>query len=139
MVPWATPSEQSSERKSRGTSDHHPATEENGALSERVNAGESKGTKTAVFRVYILRCSDGTLYIGSTDKLDARVKTHNDGRGARYTAARRPVTLVYSEESGSRSAAEVRERQVKRWTNAKKEALVAGNLAHVHRLARRRT
>jgi len=126
------------EGESKGTSVHHPATEENGALSERVNAGESKGTKTAVFHVYILRCSDGTLYIGSTDRLDARVKTHNDGRGASYTAARRPVTLVYSETSGSRSAAEVRERQLKRWTRSKKEALIAMDRSRLHLLAKRR-
>jgi len=103
-----------------------------------VNTGESKGTKTPVFHVYILRCSDETLYIGSTDRLDVRVKTHNDGRGATYAAARRPVTLVYSEESGSRSAAEVRERQLKRWTRAKKEALIAMDGSRLHLLAKRR-
>jgi predicted GIY-YIG superfamily endonuclease len=89
--------------------------------------------------VYILRCNDGTFYVGSTDNLEARIKTHNDGRGARYTAVRRPVTLVYSEPFGSRSAAEVRERQIKRWTRAKKAALIAADGIRLRALAKRRS
>ena len=77
-----------------------------------------------VWYVYLLRCADGTLYAGSTNDLTARERKHNEGRGAKYTAGRRPVRLVYSEPHDSRSAAQVREAEVKRWTRARKEALV---------------
>ena len=81
----------------------------------------------AAYYVYILRCADGTLYTGSTTDVQARELIHNVGRGARYTAARRPVRVAYCEEHESRSAAQKREAQLKRWTRAKKEALVAGD------------
>ena len=47
---------------------------------------------------YILRCADGTVYVGHTDDLSSREKAHNEGRGAAYTAARRPVEMVYAEK-----------------------------------------
>ena len=125
------------EGESKGTSVHYPATEENGALSERVNAGESKGAKTAVFHVYILRCSDGSLYVGSTDDVELRLRRHNEGRGATFTSQRSPVTLAYSESHPTLPAARRREAQIKGWTPAKKEALVSGNRATLHELARR--
>ena len=124
--------------ESKGTNDHHPTTEENGALSERMNAGESKGTKTPVFHVYVLRCADGSLYVGSTDDLTLRLRLHDEGRGAAFTAQRRPVTLSYSEQHPSRAAARRREAQLKGWTTAKKEALVAGDRSTLDELARRR-
>ncbi len=88
--------------------------------------------------VYILRCSDGTLYIGHTEDLASREQTHNDGFGSRYTAQRRPVTVVYSEELGSSAAAITRERQLKRWTVGKKEALIAGDQSLLKSLSVRR-
>jgi predicted GIY-YIG superfamily endonuclease len=88
--------------------------------------------------VYILRCSDGTLYIGHTDDLASRERTHNDGDGARYTAERRPVRMVYAEECTSVDKAVRRERQLKRWTAQKKEALIAGNFAPMKQLSKRR-
>ena len=84
--------------------------------------------------VYIVRCADGTLYTGYAADPRERVKMHNSGRGARYTSGRRPVSLVYSEACDSLSAALRREQQLKRWTRAKKEALVAGELAGLKRL-----
>ena len=81
------------------------------------------------YYVYILRCADGTLYSGSTNDLTARAATHNSGRGAKYTAGRRPVRIVYSEEHESRSAAQQREAQLKGWTRTKKELLIAGDPA----------
>ena len=57
-----------------------------------------------VYYVYILRCSDGTLYTGSTTDVAGRESKHNEGRGAKYTACRRPVKVVYSETHASRSA-----------------------------------
>jgi putative endonuclease len=73
--------------------------------------------------VYLVRCADDTLYTGWAVDVAARVKTHNAGRGAKYTQARRPVTLVYSEAWPSRSDAMRREREIKRWPRARKLAL----------------
>lgn len=77
-----------------------------------------------VHYVYIVRCADGTLYTGYAIDAAARVDVHNAGRGAKYTACRRPVTLVYSESFESKSEALKREHQLKRWTRAEKEALI---------------
>jgi len=76
--------------------------------------------------VYVLRCSDGTLYTGITNNLQARVKTHNNGKGCKYTCARRPVKLIYHEVSINRSTATKRERFVKKMPKKKKEAMVTG-------------
>jgi putative endonuclease len=75
--------------------------------------------------VYIVRCSDGTLYTGWAVDVPARVKAHNAGRGARYTRPRRPVKLIYSEELSTRAEAMKRERQIKRYPRAKKLQLAA--------------
>ncbi len=88
--------------------------------------------------VYMLRCSDGTLYVGHTDNLTAREHAHNQGCGSHYTALRRPVRVVHSEAFDSTEKAVARERQLKRWTAGKKEALVAGNLSRLKTLSRRR-
>jgi putative endonuclease len=93
-------------------------------------AGESKGKTSAPviprYFVYILTCSDGTLYVGSTSDLLRRERTHNRGRGAKYTAGRTPVRIVYSEPHESRSAAQSREAQLKRWPRSKKQDLING-------------
>jgi putative endonuclease len=80
-----------------------------------------------VYYVYILRCADGTLYTGSTNDLAARELAHNAGRGAKYTAGRRPGRIVYSEEHESRSAAQSREYELKRLTRAHKETLITAS------------
>jgi predicted GIY-YIG superfamily endonuclease len=59
--------------------------------------------------VYILPCSDGSLYVGLTDDVEERVCTHNEGRGGSYTAKRRPVTLLFRESFAERSTARNRE------------------------------
>jgi predicted GIY-YIG superfamily endonuclease len=74
--------------------------------------------------VYIVRCADGTLYTGCARDPKARERVHNSGRGARYTAGRRPVCLVYSEACRSRGAALTREYHVKRLSRPKKDALI---------------
>lgn len=77
--------------------------------------------------VYILRCADETLYTGITTDADRRMKEHNgihDG-GARYTRARRPVTLVYLETLKSRSEAAKREFEIKRLSREDKEELIS--------------
>ena len=78
--------------------------------------------------VYIVRCADGTLYTGLARDPNARLRTHNAGKGAKYTRARLPVSLVYVEQCDSLSAALKREAQLKPWSRAKKEALIAGDL-----------
>lgn len=87
------------------------------------------------FQVYVLKCADRSLYVGSTSDLPTRIHQHNDGRGGRHTSSRRPVTLLYSETHPTLQAAVQRERQIKRWTNAKKQALVGGRLVELKRLA----
>ena len=74
--------------------------------------------------VYILRCSDGTLYSGWTSDLEARIKTHNAGKGAKYTRSRLPVELVYSEELESPSAAMRREYELKQLSRKEKLDLI---------------
>jgi len=88
-----------------------------------------------MYSVYIARCSDGSLYVGHTENLELREREHNEGRGARYTAMRRPVSLVYTEMFESLEATVRRERQLKRWSRAKKEALVASDLQGLKRLS----
>ena len=75
--------------------------------------------------VYLVLCSDDTLYTGWAVDVQARVKSHNAGRGAKYTRARRPVKLIYSEELPTRAEAMRRERQIKRWPRARKLNLIA--------------
>jgi predicted GIY-YIG superfamily endonuclease len=86
----------------------------------------------------MLRCSDGTLYIGETADLERRLKRHADGSACTYTASRRPVALVYSASFTNAADALYRERQLKGWTRAKKEALIAGDFERLRTLARRR-
>ena len=84
--------------------------------------------------VYILRCADNSLYIGETNDVASRVARHNDGAGAAHTAKRRPVRLVYAEQYATRQGCLERERQLKGWTRAKKEALIAGNRVALKKL-----
>ena len=76
--------------------------------------------------MYIVRCADDTFYTGYAVDPDARLQKHNTGRGAKYTASRRPVALVYSERFRSKSRALKREHALKRLSREQKEALVAG-------------
>ena len=75
---------------------------------------------------YIARCRDDSLYSGITNDLEDRLREHNSGTGAKYTFARRPVTLVYCERYDNVSEARKRETQIKRWTKTKKERLIVG-------------
>ena len=84
--------------------------------------------------VYILRCSDNSLYTGLTNDVETRERWHNAGFGSSYTARRRPVRAVYAEPFQSLSKARARERQLKRWTVRKKEALIAGDLQALKKL-----
>jgi putative endonuclease len=73
---------------------------------------------------YIVECSDGTFYTGWTTDPERRVKTHNAGRGAKYTRMRRPVILIYVEELPDRTSAMKRERAIKALSRERKMKLV---------------
>jgi putative endonuclease len=75
--------------------------------------------------VYLVQCGDGSLYTGISNDVAARVAVHNEGRGARYTRSRRPVTLVYLERRRSRSTALRREAAIKALSRAEKQALIS--------------
>ena len=87
---------------------------------------------------YILRLESGRLYPGVTKDLQRRYAEHIAGTGCRTTKLDPPAALVYSEQFPTFAAARRREAQVKRWTRAKKEALVAGDKAKLKQLAKRR-
>jgi predicted GIY-YIG superfamily endonuclease len=90
------------------------------------------------FWIYMLRCADQSYYVGHTDNLEVRVAAHQLGNTAGYTQQRRPVTLVYSEYFGTRAEALEQERRIKRWSRAKKEALIEGDWERISALARKR-
>ena len=76
------------------------------------------------WHVYIIECSDGTLYTGITNDLDRRITAHNDGRGAKYTKSRRPVRLRFSEPAADRKNASQREYASKSLRKAEKMRLI---------------
>ena len=73
---------------------------------------------------YMLQCADGTLYTGYTNHLEKRVKTHNEGKGAKYTRNRRPVKLVYFEVYDTKQQAMKREYAMKQLTRRQKMELI---------------
>ncbi len=74
--------------------------------------------------VYIVACSDGSLYTGWATNVEARVKVHNAGRGSVYCKQRRPVRLVYQEEVATRAEAQKRELAIKRMRRSRKLKLI---------------
>ena len=88
--------------------------------------------------LYILRLKSGQLYIRSTADLDQRYKDHCSGKACRTTSLDPPIALLYSEELDSFSDARKREAQIKRWSHAKKEALVSGDLNKLKDLSKSR-
>jgi putative endonuclease len=90
--------------------------------------------------LYILRCSDGSFYIGTTrTALEIRIAQHNAGTFGGYTATRRPVTLVFSQWFDRITDAIESERKLKKWSRAKKEAFIRGDYAALQRLSARRS
>jgi putative endonuclease len=84
----------------------------------------------------MLRLKSGRLYPGATTDLDQRWLNHRSGRGGRTTAIDPPISMVYRESFESFSEARQREAQIKRWSTAKEEALVSGDLVRLRKLAR---
>jgi putative endonuclease len=78
----------------------------------------------STWHLYLLRCGDGTLYCGIAMDVRARLKQHEEGKGAKYTRGRGPLQVVYTEACGSRSEALKREGAVKGLTRRAKEALI---------------
>ena len=77
--------------------------------------------------MYILLCSDGSYYTGSTKDLEKRIEEHQNGNGANHTKKRLPIELVYFEEFERIDLAFYREKQVQKWSRIKKEALIENN------------
>jgi putative endonuclease len=91
-------------------------------IKDAVSGAQSKEPENDIWHVYMVRCSDGTLYTGITNNLEKRIEAHNsDKDGARYTRSRRPVKLVYAEQAGSRSAAAKLEYRLKKLPRSKKK------------------
>lgn len=85
---------------------------------------------------YILQTSSNRIYIGVTENLDQRVATHNLGKGAKWIKPDKNARIVYSERHPSLGSARKRELQLKKWSRAKKKALIAGNFALLKALSR---
>jgi predicted GIY-YIG superfamily endonuclease len=91
------------------------------------------------FYVYMLECSDRSIYVGHTDDLELRLAKHRNRTYCGYTAKRLPVKLIYSESFSTREEALAAEQKVKGWTRAKKLALAAGDSVMLRRLSMRRS
>ncbi|WP_191564869.1 GIY-YIG nuclease family protein [Janibacter melonis] len=88
--------------------------------------------------VYMLRCADGSYYVGSTRDLQKRLQQHATGLGSRYTSSRMPVELVWSQETETIPQAYALEKQVQGWSRAKREALIADQWDVIVERSRRR-
>ncbi|WP_435203325.1 GIY-YIG nuclease family protein [Qipengyuania sp. 902] len=90
------------------------------------------------FFTYLLRCNDGSYYVGHTEELEYRFAQHRSGALGGYTAGRLPVSLEWSQDFPTRDEAFDAERQIKGWSRAKKQALIAGDWEEISLLARNR-
>ena len=88
------------------------------------------------FFVYILRCSDGSYYIGHTDNIEERISAHKTGYFGGYTKNRLPIEVVFVQSFGTRDEAFTAERQMKGWSRAKKEAVIRGDWNRITKLAK---
>ncbi|MCS0500403.1 GIY-YIG nuclease family protein [Protaetiibacter mangrovi] len=88
--------------------------------------------------VYILRCADGSYYVGSTTHLEYRLWQHQQGEGAEYTKHRRPVELAFAHETETVGEAFGLEKRIQGWGRAKREALIRGDFDALPGLASRR-
>jgi len=88
--------------------------------------------------VYILKCSDGSYYTGSTSNLEKRISEHKLGSIKGYTSKRLPVELVFSEWFSDVNNAISAERQIKGWSRAKKEALIKGDFELIKSLSKKK-
>ena len=89
--------------------------------------------------MYILRCSNGEYYTGSTNNLELRIEEHHQGKGSNFSWKYLPVELIYSEEFNSEEEAFKREKQIQGWSGAKKEALMSGDIEKLKALSKNHT
>lgn len=90
------------------------------------------------FYVYILKCKDESFYVGRTNDIDKRISEHSVGQGCFYTAQRLPIELVFMQAVSSKQEAYVLEMQIKKWSRAKKQALIAGDWEQLTLLAKKK-
>ncbi len=86
------------------------------------------------FYIYILKCNNGSYYIGHTDNIENRISEHVSGKISGYTSSRLPVRVVYVEAFGTRDEAIIAERQIKGWSRKKKEAFICRDWDRIKRL-----
>jgi putative endonuclease len=134
-----------SDRFSEGSSSAHPEVHEGGAerttIPQRQNGLRLFAIihyAARVFYVYMMRCRDGSLYVGHTDDLDKRLSEHRARKYCGYTAKRLPVELIFHDWFSSRRDAFAAEQQLKDWSRAKKLALADGDVDLLQRLSLRR-
>jgi predicted GIY-YIG superfamily endonuclease len=90
------------------------------------------------FYIYILKCSDSSYYIGHTDNIEKRIAEHSANEYDCYTSDKLPVEVVYVQPFGSRNEALASERQLKKWSRKKKEALIQENWSDLSLLAKKK-
>ena len=115
--------------------------ESNGALSKPLDGARRRTQRflrIMPWFVYILECAGGHYYVGHTEDLRLRLAAHLAGAGAEFTRRYPPRRLACSEQFSDESSAVRREAQLKRWSHAKKSALIAGQFDLIHQLARLR-
>jgi putative endonuclease len=115
-----------------------PGESRGASLSDLIDCNPTTMHRRRVAGVYILECSDDSLYVGSTTNLTLRLQQHQNGDGGSGTQTRRPVRIIYTEEHPTIAHALSRERQLKRWSAQKKRAVISGDLDQLKSLAKRR-
>jgi predicted GIY-YIG superfamily endonuclease len=91
-----------------------------------------------IFYTYILKCNDGSYYVGYTDDIEQRLSEHRLGKYNCYTSYRLPITLVFVQSFKTRDEAFQTERCIKKWSRQKKEALIEGNFAKITLLSKKK-
>lgn len=90
------------------------------------------------FYVYIIKCNKGSYYTGHTDNLEKRMSEHLNGTVNCWTTFKQPLSVVYVEQFGTRSEALEMERRIKKWSRAKKEALMSNDWQRLKELSKSR-
>ncbi len=90
------------------------------------------------FYVYILKCNDNSYYIGHTDDIEKRIAEHNSNAYDCYTSTRLPIEVVFVQTFGTRAEALDSERQLKKWSRKKKEALIEQNWSQLSLLGKKK-
>lgn len=102
---------------------------------EQAQRAEGASSNT-MFYIYILECEQDRLYVGSCEDIKARFIAHRQGLGAEYTRRFKPVRIAFTESFETRAEAMSREAQVKRWSRAKKQALIENNTDQLKHLSK---